>query len=306
MMERFHGTVTTQTQLLDANQLQKLCLTLQRPTLAGVDISNRAPPPGTPIPPAYHLVYFTPNGLESQLGADGTDRTYNAPSPFTRRMWAGGTMQWQGGLELRVGDEVTEETRLLSATAKKGKGGEMVLVEVEKRFSTARGVGLTDRRSWIFRPDIAHGLGNTGAGLNMNANGRESLHKPTLIEDDGGNPLTRRFRWSPVGLFRFSALTFNGHKIHYDDGWAQNVEGHPGLVVHGPLNLINMIDYWRDTHAAEGALPSEINYRAVAPIYAGEEYEITRDGQPGSWEDGKTRILVNKQGGVCMKGDVLG
>ena len=190
MMERFHGQVTTQTQFLDANQLQKLCLTLQRPTLAGVDVSSRAPPPGTPIPPAYHLVYFTPNGLESQLGADGTDRTYNAPSPFTRRMWAGGTMQWEGGLELRVGDEVTEETRLLSATPKKGKGGEMVLVEVEKRFSTARGVGLTDRRSWIFRPEIAHGLGNAGAGLNMDPNGRENLHKPTLIEEDGLRGMT--------------------------------------------------------------------------------------------------------------------
>lgn len=67
-----------------------------------------------------------------------------------------------------------------------------------------------------------------------------------------------------------------------------------------------MIDYWRDIHTDQEVWPSQVNYRAVAPIYAGESYEIKRDGDAGSWEDGKTRILVNKAGGICMKGDILG
>lgn len=193
IMESFAGKTAIQTQLLDGNQLQKLALTLQRPHLSGHDVSHRAPPNGTPMPPAYHLVYFTPNGVESELGVDGTDKTYNAPSPFSRRMWAGGTMQWEkGGGGLRVGDEVTEETKLLSATAKQSKnGGEMVLVEVEKKFSTQRGLGLTDRRSWIFRPEIDAAQLKKSAektGLGEEVVSFLDSGKPTEIRDtnDGG------------------------------------------------------------------------------------------------------------------------
>lgn len=162
-MSEFGGKSVTRRQLLDGNQLQKLALTLGRPRIGAVDISEDAPPTGTPVPPGYHLVYFTPNGMEDELGADGTDRTFNAPSPFTRRMWAGGTMKWPGaGSEnsedsplLRVGDVAEEKTRLVSATVKKSRSaGEMVLVEVEKEFWTSRGLALVDQRSWIFRPEL--------------------------------------------------------------------------------------------------------------------------------------------------------
>src|SRR5690625_618144 len=89
MLDTFAGAVSIRRQVLDVNQVQKLALTLGRPTLGATDISSEAPRVGTPIPAGYHLVYFTPGGLESELGADGTDRTFNAPQPFTRRMWAG-------------------------------------------------------------------------------------------------------------------------------------------------------------------------------------------------------------------------
>jgi hydroxyacyl-ACP dehydratase HTD2-like protein with hotdog domain len=166
-MSEFGGKSMTRRQLLDGNQLQKLALPLGRPRIGAVDISEDAPPTGTPVHPGYHLVYFTPNGLEDELGADGTDRTFNAPSPFTRRMWAGGTMKWPGiGNEssrensplLRVGDVAEERTRLVSATAKRSRSaGEMVLVEVEKEFWTPRGLALVDQRLWIFRPELGPG-----------------------------------------------------------------------------------------------------------------------------------------------------
>jgi len=123
-------------------------LTLGRTNLQpGVDISHGPPPEGTPLPPGYHLVYFTPTGLENELGADGTDRTFNAPHPFTRRVWAGGRVAWEKGRELRVGDQVVEKTRLLAAEPKVGRdGGEMVLVKVRKEFSVRGELAVVDDR----------------------------------------------------------------------------------------------------------------------------------------------------------------
>ena len=144
--QSYTGSEIVRRQVIDANQLQKLSLTLGRRDLHGADISENPPVAGTPVPPGWHLVYFTPNGLESDLGLDGTDRIFNSPAPFTRRMWAGGTMEWPGD-ELRVGDEVEERTRLLKASPKKSSSsGDMVLVEVEKEFWGPRGLGLVDRR----------------------------------------------------------------------------------------------------------------------------------------------------------------
>lgn len=146
------SSATVRRQVLDANQVQKLALTLGRPVLGGIDMSSRPPPPGTPIPPGHHVVYFTPGSTEAQLGADGSDRGFNAPHPFMRRMWAGGRMAWSGAL--RVGDEVEEHTRLVGATAKSSRSaGEMVLVEVDKELRDPRGGVVVDRRSRVFRPE---------------------------------------------------------------------------------------------------------------------------------------------------------
>ncbi|CEJ83797.1 hypothetical protein VHEMI03261 [[Torrubiella] hemipterigena] len=271
LLETSADTVSVRKQLIDGNQLQKLALTLNRPTIQDVDITQLPPPEGTPVPPGYHLVYFTPNGLESELGPDGTDKTFNAPAPFSRRMWAGGKMSWQkeigGPGLLRVGDVAEERTRLKSAIPKKSKSGaEMVLVEVEKEVWGPRGLAMIDQRSWIFRPEVDASAGEK--------NTEKKMRGPTSIADIQGPEFKeRQFRWSPVALFRFSALTFNGHKIHYNEDWTASVEGHPGLVVHGPLNLINILDYWRDMHGA-GKFPRSVEYRAMSPLYAGDEYLI--------------------------------
>lgn len=168
------------TQTLDANQLHLLSLTLGRPSLyqspnpnydsktphlsststttttttQNNDIdTNTEIKPGTPLPAGYHLVYFTPAFLESDLGADGTDTSYNPAHPFTRRMWAGGEVSWPRGPDgktnpLRVGERVTETTRVLSAEAKvvRRTGEEMVVVGVEKEFRNGGGVAVLDRR----------------------------------------------------------------------------------------------------------------------------------------------------------------
>lgn len=176
MRDAFQGQTRTLRQALDGHQLQKLSLALGRPRLhpGGPDLAAAAapsspPPAGTPLPPGYHLGYFAPAAAEADLGADGTDRTFNAPAPFSRRMWAGGAMRWApagGGGLLRVGDAVEERTRLVGAEAKRsrGGGGEMVLVEVEKEFWGPGGLALVDRRSWVFRPPPPAGGERVGGG----------------------------------------------------------------------------------------------------------------------------------------------
>lgn len=143
----------TRTQIVDANQLHLLTLTLNRPSLFATSAPAPAPAPNIPVPPGYHLVYFTPAFLETELGADGTDASYNPDAPFTRRMWAGGEVRWPRDAHgqsnpLRVGQQVSETTRVLSAEAKvvKKTGEEMVVVGVEKEFSNEHGVSIVDRR----------------------------------------------------------------------------------------------------------------------------------------------------------------
>jgi hydroxyacyl-ACP dehydratase HTD2-like protein with hotdog domain len=142
------GKTITRKQILDSNQLQRLSITLLRPNLhSGISVADSPPKNGTPIPPGYHLVYFTPFGLENELGADGTDRAFNPVKPFTRRMWAGGSMTWSNGLSLKVGEEAEEKTRIVSAVPKVSRdGSEMVLVGVEKEFWGGDGKVLVDQR----------------------------------------------------------------------------------------------------------------------------------------------------------------
>ncbi|KAK6450940.1 succinyl-CoA synthetase beta subunit [Trichoderma asperellum] len=277
MMDQFANKVTKRSQFIDSNQLQQLAVMLGRPVLNGHDISRMNIPAGTPIPSAHHLVYFTPMELESQLGADGSDRTFNAPAPFTRRMWAGGHMKFDTSHPLRVGEEAEEHTRLISAVAKTSRSaGEMVLVEVEKKIHGSRGLALVDKRSWVFRPMLSSNPQGGVALRRIDGNILAPSSVSDVINDSSAFPI-RKLSWSPVGLFRFSALTFNGHKIHYNEDWTRTAEGHPGIVVHGPLNVINLLDYWRDIHG-EGAGPDEIIYRAISPVYGGEEYQIRTSG----------------------------
>lgn len=139
-LKRAHAAPpTTHTQLLDSNQLSHLAETLNRPQ----DVPGAA----APLPPTHHLVYFTPSQLPAQLGADGTDTSYNPEAPFTRRMWAGGEVRWERGNLLRVGQTVRESTKVLSAEGKVTKRGEqMVVVGVEKRLENEEGLSVVDRR----------------------------------------------------------------------------------------------------------------------------------------------------------------
>ncbi|KAL3475148.1 hypothetical protein BJX99DRAFT_259615 [Aspergillus californicus] len=317
----------TRTQILDSNQLRLLSLTLNRPSLFpdSPSLSSSTTPTaeiaaGTPLPPGYHLVYFTPAFLESELGADGTDGSYNPAHPFTRRMWAGGEVYWprnDSGIPnpLRVGEEVTETTTVLSAEAKivKKTGEEMIVVGVQKEFSNREGVAVVDKRNWVFRkalpPPTPTPSSTPSPDKNLAAPNPPSplSASSTTTSDSTCKTHTRTLCQTPVTLFRFSALTFNPHKIHYSLPWARDVEGHRDIVVHGPLNLISMLDLWRDIRGKEGRdlnqlLPERITYRATSPLYAGDEYRIVLEEGDG----GKSELqIITSEGKVGMKGEIV-
>ncbi|KAK1969274.1 hypothetical protein LY78DRAFT_630276 [Colletotrichum sublineola] len=304
LLDTFSGKDFVRKQVLDSNQLQRLSLTLNRKELhPGLDVSSDAPVQGTPLPPGYHLVYFTPAGVESEMGMDGSDKTFNAPAPFTRRMWAGGRMQFPEGASLKVGEEVEERTRLLAATPKKSRSGdEMVLVDVEKEFWGRDGLAVKDQRSWIFRPEVHHS--HAAKTAPPRSDPTPASGPSTVADERGESSVTiRHLRWSPVGLFRFSALTFNGHKIHYNESWTKDIERHPNVVVHGPLNLINMLDYWRDMYGQNGREVRQVGYRAMSPVYAGDDYTIRTAYVEG---DNNYEISVEKGSIICMKGTITG
>ena len=284
-------------QFLDSNQIQHFSLALNRPQLYG-DLNVHGIPPvgGTPIPPGYHLVYFTPAALPEELGSDGTDSSYSPGPPFTRRMWAGGEIKWEKGNPLRVGDEAVETTRLVSAEDKITRTGEeMIVVGVEKTFENGRGPALIEKRDLVFRTQLAGPapLLDSSISANINSGNLPQADKSEKVRD---------FLQTAVSLFRFSALTFNGHMIHYSRSWCREVEGHRDLVVHGPLNLVNMLDFWRDTHKSDYLVPQSLSYRATAPFYVGEKYRALLERTTGTtsikiWgRDGRGDVRVGMLG----------
>ncbi|OGE58385.1 hypothetical protein PENARI_c001G02715 [Penicillium arizonense] len=305
----------TRTQTIDANQLQLLTLTLNRPTLfpGSPSLSNgaSAPQSETPVPPGYHLAYFTPAFMESELGPDGTDASYNPDVPFTRRMWAGGEVLWPRGADgkpnlLRVGQQVQETTRVLNAESKvvKKTGEDMIVVGVEKEFSNEHGVSIIDRRNWVFRKALPVPTESKPSSAPSTNSHLATLNPTSSAISTEGNTHSRTLVQTPVTLFRFSALTFNPHKIHYSLPWARDVEGHKDVVVHGPLNLISILDLWRDTRSSNVTdptlvVPERISYRATSPLYAGDEYRIVLE------EGEVTKVQIIAPGGVvAMKAEI--
>jgi hydroxyacyl-ACP dehydratase HTD2-like protein with hotdog domain len=140
-------------------------------------------------------------------------------------------------------------------------------------------------RNWIFRPEIT--------------SPQTPASKPAEVSLPEGKH-TRDFTQTPVTLFRFSALTFNGHKIHYNREWCREIEGHRDLVVHGPLNLINMVNLWRDVQVRD-VVPKKITYRATSPLYAGEKYRVVMDEERDKVSEVR---IVDSYGKISMVGQI--
>ncbi len=237
---------------------------------ATLDRDDPQPQPGDALPPLWHWMNFVAVAPQSQLGADGHPARggFLPPVPLPRRMWAGSRVQWHTDNPLRVGEAVQRVSRILSVDHKKGRSGELLFVQLRHESGNARGVSVTEEQDIVYRAAAQPG---------------EPAPVPTAAEQSAA--WVRRITPDPVLLFRYSALTFNGHRIHYDRSYATQEEGYPGLVVHGPLIATLLIDLLRRN--APGAVVTDFAFKAVRPTY--DLHPFTVLGQPSP--DGKTITL---------------
>jgi len=214
------GRTETRTDLVTASPLVALSATLDR--------ADPAPVAGSDVPPLWHWLYFTPVAPQSEIGADGHARRglFLPPVPLPRRMFAGGRLQFNAALQ--VGDAITRESRIDDVTIKEGRSGSLVFVNVHHAIRNARGLALTEEHDIVYREK---------------PRAEAPVPDPQVASEE--EDFAREIVPDPVLLFRYSALTFNGHRIHYDRPYATDIEGYPGLIVHGPLIATLLLDLLR-------------------------------------------------------------
>ena len=236
---------------------------------------------GDPLPPGWHGLYFLPRFGPSELRPDGSPLESGVvpPMPLPRRMFAGERVRFHR--PIRIGDELRRETELADLSMKTGGTGTLVFATVVSRIFVPGGLALEEERRTVFREEVKPGEGNQ-------APRREPV--PADL------PWRRRVTPDPVLLFRFSALTFNSHRIHYDRPWAMEVEGYPGLVVHGPLTSTLLIDFARDSNPGRAFLT--YTTQARAPLFDTAPFELR--GRPTADGRGAELWAVTPEGTVAM------
>ena len=233
---------------------------------ATLDQEPSPAPDGTPLPPLWHWLYFLPLHQARDIGPDGHARRggFLPPVPLPRRMWAGSRFEFLS--PLRVGDRVQRVSTIEAVQERQGRSGALVFVTVRHEL-TAAGEAEPALREWhdiVYREEPAPGTPAPAA-------------EPAPAPDPTRPHWQRRLVPDEVLLFRYSALTFNGHRIHYDRRHVTQTEGYPGLVVHGPLIATLLLDLLR-RQQPEANLQS-FSFKARHPCFDGEP--LTLHGQPG-------------------------
>ncbi|PXW23451.1 3-methylfumaryl-CoA hydratase [Paraburkholderia caballeronis] len=228
-------------------------------------------PPGEVVPPLWHWLYFLPVAPLAQVGPDGHPKRggFLPPVPLPRRMWAGGRFSFHA--PLRAGTRATRTSTIASIEDKTGRSGRLVFVTVQHRVETDGQLCVDEEHDIVYRDEPRPGAGGP---------------KPIAARAD--QAWERTLNADPVLLFRYSALTFNGHRIHYDFPYVTNEEGYPGLIVHGPLIATLLVDLVR--RELPGATLETFAFRAVRPTFAG--HALTVCGKPS--DDGRTVELWAK------------
>jgi 3-methylfumaryl-CoA hydratase len=237
------------------------------------------PKPGDAAPFTIHWCLGQPVFPMSELGPDGHPSRggFLPPVPLPRRMWAGGELEFVD--TLRVGDEARRVSRISDVTLKTGSTGTLCFVSVAHEVTTSRGVAIRERQDIVYR-DVG---GAAPAPAKAPPPPPVAKHRETHLSD-------------PVLLFRYSALTFNGHRIHYDRDYVTKVEGYPGLIFHGPLQATFIVEMAAKLHG--GRPPGKLSYRGVQPLFEGSEFSINANPTDAGME----LWTANAAGQPTMKG----
>jgi 3-methylfumaryl-CoA hydratase len=215
------------------------------------------PQSGDAAPFTAHWCLGQPVYPMDQLGPDGHPARggFLPPVPLPRRMWAGGELQFLDAL--KVGDEVIRSSTIGDVQVKQGSTGTLCFVTVNHEISTPRGIAIRDRQDIVYR-DVPPPSATPAASAKPAAPPPSAQHRESHLAD-------------PVLLFRYSALTFNGHRIHYDRDYVTKVEGYPGLIVHGPMQAALLVEF---AAKLKGAGPKTFSYRGVQPLFDGAEFSV--------------------------------
>ncbi|MFZ6763365.1 HTD2 family dehydratase [Pseudoroseomonas sp. WGS1072] len=264
------GRSETRRDRVDERLVEGLAATLSRPVPAGG------------LPPLWHWMLFQDWKPAEGLGPDGHPKRGGFLPPvhhLERRMWAGGRVTFQG--ELRGGDAVERTSTILKVSGKTGGSGELVFVTVRHTLTGPRGPVLEEEQDIVYR-----GAGGAAIKAADPAPDWPEASRAAVMPDS-------------VLLFRYSALTGNGHRIHYDFPYVTTVEGYPGLVVHGPLQATWLAQHALDM-AGEGRRLARFTYRGQRPAIGG--HALTLLGQwEGGQEAGRIRLETRDDSGATCQ-----
>jgi 3-methylfumaryl-CoA hydratase len=245
---------------------------------ATLDRDGTRPAAGTPLPPLWHWFYFLPLARESEIGPDGHPKRggFLPPVALPRRMWAGGRLRF--GEPLKVGDEARRVSTIESVEEKVGRSGSLVFVTVRHEIGVAgQAPAIVERQDIVYRDEAKPG------------------EAPPPRPAPAKAAWERRWVADEVFLFRYSALIFNGHRIHYDRRYVTEVERYPGLIVHGPLIATLLVELLREKMPR--ARLAGFEFRAVRPLFDGRPFFAC--GEP----EGKSIRLWARddEGALCME-----
>ena len=240
------GRSETVEDLATATPYAALAATLDRPE----PDANVRPAAGVALPPLWHWLYFLPLSMQSGIGPDGHARRggFLPPVPLPRRMWAGGDFDFRD--TLRIGNRLTRTSTIVDVNEKNGRTGALTFVKVRHEIfrNGADAAALVEHHNIVYR----------------DAPRPDDVAPPPLAAP-AQSDWRRDWRADDVLLFRYSALTFNGHRIHYDRKYVTEVEGYPGLIVHGPLIATMLLDLLRTSLPA--ARVKAFAFKAVRPTF---------------------------------------
>jgi 3-methylfumaryl-CoA hydratase len=237
------------------------------------------PAAGSVAPLLVHWLHFLPQHPMSQVGPDGHPRRgdFLPPVDLPRRMWAGGRLQFLR--PLRVGAAITRRSTIAEVREKSGRTGRLVFVAVDHEIADEGGICIRERHDIVYRDMPA-----------------PDAPAPDPIAAPQSAQWRRRIVPDPVLLFRYSALTLNGHRIHYDQPYVTQVEGYPGLVVHGPLIATLLLHELAARHP--GADVASFSFRAIRPIFDITPFSVC--GSLGA--DGSASLFAaDESGALCME-----
>src|SRR6266704_2947716 len=235
---------------------------------ATLDRDDPFPRAGDPLPPLWHWLYFLPIPRQSELGPDGHAKRggFLPPVPLPRRMFAGDRVQFHR--PLRVGETISRLSRIIDVNHKLGRSGPLVFVVVRHEISDRQGVAVIEEHDIVYRDTP-----------------KSTDPAPAPQKPPSGATWTREILPDATLLFRYSALTFNGHRIHYDRAYARDEEGYPDLVVHGPLTA-TLLQQFALEHGGGRPL-AHFDFRGVTPLFVGRPFQLegrqVEDGTLALW-----------------------